>query len=99
MPESPFDALVEAFRDAKAQMTEATRMVKADIVAPADPNARPLTSQERRAQYEDMISNPARLESEFMRLRERHQLTDEKPIPRRLVDYLKIEGKIYHDAD
>lgn len=94
MPDSPFDALVEAFRDAKTQMVEATRMVKADIVSPADPNAQKQSSAERRADYEALVSNPARLESEFMRLRDRYKLNDEKPIPRRLVEFIRSQHRL-----
>ena len=90
MPEdSPYDALVAGFRDAKEIMRESTRAVKADIVSPADPNATKMTKQERMADFQDLLANPARLESEFMRLKDRYNLPDDKPIPRRLVDYLK----------
>ena len=89
MPESPYDSLVEAFRDAKELMRESVRSVKSDIVNPADPNARRATPAERLADIDDLLNNPARLESEFLRLKERYSLPDDKPIPRRLVDYIK----------
>ena len=89
MPEeSPYDALVAGFRDAKAIMKESVRTVKADIVSPADPNATRMTKQERMADISDLLSNPARLESEFLRLKERYNLPDDKPVPRRLVQYI-----------
>lgn len=91
MTESPFDALVESFREAKAQMIEAARMVRSDIVAPADPNATKVTAAERQADYERLISDPAYLESEFLRLKQRYKLPDEKPIPRRLVEFLRSQ--------
>jgi len=91
MPESPFDSLVEAFRDAKAQMTDSARAVRSDIVSPADPNATRLTRQERLADFEDFMVNPARRESEFLRLRDRYNLPEDKPIPRRLVQFV-LEG-------
>ena len=91
MPDSPFDVLVQSFNDAKTQMQEATKAIKADIVRPLDPNAQILTRQQRLSDFEDFMDNPARRESEFLRLRERYNLPDDKPIPRRLVDYV-IQG-------
>ena len=88
-PDSPYDALVQGFRDAKAIMKESARAVKADIVSPADPNAKRATKTERMADIQDLLNNPARLESEFLRLKDRYKLPEEKPIPRRLVEYLK----------
>src|SRR5437667_8270781 len=91
MPDSPFDTLVDAFRDAKQTMQDTTKAVKSDIVRPLDPNAQILTRQQRLQDFEDFMDNPARRESEFLRLRERYNLPDDKPIPRRLVDYV-IQG-------
>ena len=88
-PDSPFDSLVEGFLDAKKQMKESVRAVKSDIIHPADPNAKTLTKAERDQDFQDIVNNPARLEGEFLRLRERYNLPDDKPIPRRLVDYLR----------
>ncbi len=99
MPEdSPYDALVQGFRDAKAIMKESARAVKADIVSPADPNATRMTKQERMADIDDLLRNPARMESEFMRLKERYSLPDDKPIPRRLVEYIKQGLKEQQDG-
>jgi len=91
MPDSPFDVLIESFNDAKAQMQDATKSIQADIVRPLDPNAQTLTRQQRLVDFEDFMANPARRESEFLRLRERYNLPDDKPIPRRLVDYV-VQG-------
>jgi len=92
MPDdSPFDVLVQAFNEAKAQMQDSTKAIRADIVRPLDPNAQILTRQQRLADFEDFLANPARRESEFLRLKERYNLPDDKPIPKRLVDYV-IQG-------
>ena len=91
MPDSPYDTLVEAFQDAKIQMADSVKAIKSDIVRPLDPNAQILTRQQRLQDFEDFMDNPARRESEFLRLQERYNLPDDKPIPRRLVDYV-IEG-------
>jgi len=99
MPDSPFDTLVEAFRDAKAEMVGSARAIKADIVSPADPNAAKFTAQERRADFEDLISNPARFESEFLRLKDRYKLPDDRPIPRRLVDRILLGLREAKQAD
>jgi len=102
MPDSPFDVLVQAYQDAKTQMADATKAVRADIVRPLDPNAKLLTRRERLLDFEDFMSNPARRESEFMRLRDRYNLPDDKPIPRRLVDYvingIKEQNKANNDS-
>jgi hypothetical protein len=95
MPEtSPFDVLVEAFRDAKSQMAEATKLVRTDIVAPADPNATRLSPADRHQDYLRLVQDPAYLESEFLRLKDRYKLPQEKPIPRRLVEFLKEQYKV-----
>ena len=89
MPDSPFDALVDSFRDARTQMRDAVRSVRADIIHPADPYAEKMSKTERLQDVASLINDPVRLESEFMRLRDRYKLTDDKPIPRRLVEYLR----------
>lgn len=90
--DSPFDSLVEAFREAKEHMVSTAKSVKADIVQPADPNATRLSRRERVIDYEEFMSNPARRESEFLRLKDRYKLPDDKPIPRRLVQYI-LDGQ------
>ena len=86
--DSPFDTLVEAFREAKEQMVSTARTVKSDAVSPADPNAVRLTRQERLADFDLFTSDPARIESEFLRLKERYQVKDGQ-VPRRLVEYVR----------
>ena len=89
--ESPFDALVEAYRDAKTQMADTIKTVKADIVSPADPNAQRLSRSERIADLDNFLLDPVRRESEFLRLKDRYKLPEDKPIPRRLVNYV-VQG-------
>jgi len=89
MPEeSPFDVMSEAYFDAKEQMAGLTRMIRADVVSPADPNARRLTAGERLTDFDDFMSNPARRESEFQRLKERYRVPDGQ-VPRRLLEYIQ----------
>lgn len=88
MPDNPFDALVDAFEEAKNQMRETTRQVKAQVVRPANPNAVQPTRQERIAELDLFLSDPNLRESEFLRLKDRFKVPDGQ-IPRRLVDYIR----------
>lgn len=91
MADSPYDTLVEAFHEAKKMMIESTKVVKADIVRPLDPNAKESTRAERREAFSKFMLDPLERESEFLRLQERFNLSQDRPIPRRLVDYI-IQG-------
>lgn len=93
MPEdSPYDLLVEAFRDAKQQMVDAARELQSDMIRPLDPRATKLTRAQRREEFSKFMLDSAHRESEFLRLQQRFQLPEDKPIPRRLVQYI-IQGQ------
>lgn len=92
MPEDIFTPMVEAFEDAKRQMIESARDVKASVVRPANPNSETVRRQDRLREFDTFMSDPALRESEFLRLKERYQVPDGQ-IPRRLVNYILMSQR------
>jgi hypothetical protein len=88
--ETAMDRMVNAYTSARQRAVEALRTARAEVVTrPADPNATRLTGDAWLAEYEATVNDPARMESLFLELKQRHNVPD-GAVPRRLVDYLKL---------
>jgi len=62
--------------------------VRTDIVHPLDPNAQVATRAQRVEEFQRFMVDPNVQASEFTRLQQRFNLPKDKPIPRRLVEYV-----------
>ena len=82
----------QAMEEARDSAVEAGRSIKAQLVnRPAF--GRKLSRQERLAQHQAFVSNPVLVDARFDELSARFNLPEDKPIPRRLVDYLLLAHK------
>ena len=79
----------EAYADVLKTVKETTKQIKGSIKRPADPNAEKVPLTEQHADYQRMISDPAYFTSKYEELTARYNLPEERPIPRRLVEFAK----------
>ncbi len=79
----------EAMEEARDSAVEAGRSIKAQLVnRPAF--GRKLSRQERLDRHRAFVSDPIQIEARLDELSARFNLPEDKPIPRRLVDYLLL---------
>lgn len=87
MADSPIDSLREVAGVFKEDYKEIVREQKLDLVdRPLQGEKR--SGREQQLRYEVFRSDPLLIASEVAFLTERFGLTKEKPVPRRLVDFL-----------
>ena len=93
MKENLQDAMIESYNEAKDNMLEAVKAIKAQAVRPADPNATKVTGQAARDQYQQFLNSP-QFDSQFLELQDKYNLAGtDNPIPKRFVDYIVSQEK------
>ena len=82
----------EAMEDARDGAVEAARSIRAQLVnRPAF--GRKLSRQERLDRHRSFVSDEFQIDARYDELTARFKLPEDKPIPRRLVDYLLLAQK------
>ena len=95
----PLEIVQEALKEAGQRYVETVRTMKSDVIM--RPAVGPkLTRQERLNQYVTVRNDPAQVGGMFDELAAKYKLPEDKPIPRRLVDYLlRNEKEMSKDAE
>ncbi len=79
----------QATEDARDSAVEAARSIKSQLVnRPAF--GRQLTRQERLERHRAFVTDPVQIDARYDQLTAQFNLPEDKPIPRRLVDYLLL---------
>lgn len=89
MPDSPdpIDLMREAMKDSQERYVETVRGIRNDEVQRPLIGER-LTKDERIAGLARLLTEPAQLFSVMAEMKQRYNLPKDKPIPKRLADYL-----------